>query len=231
MWCSHRCKFMIVCFNEKINTFDEKSLKNFKSYNDRNSYIQSLMPDISNLDRIICPCCHAKNKLIKFGTYERNLSCLLDNSIENYRVTVNRVICKSCLHTHALLPNFIIPYKIMAIFSIAKIVQNATKSSVYQLSQIINLSYQYIYSLIALILGFFDDFKILNNSKEYYKIKKFNQNYFLKNSIKYSNVIFRLDYFEFYNWILFMQKFRNNFSPPITISISNLANNCHQHNN
>ena len=222
---------MIICFYEKINNFDEKNLKNFKSYDDRSSYIQSLMPNISNLDKIVCPCCHAKNKLVKFGSYERNLSCFLDNSIENYKVKVNRVICKSCLHTHALLPNFIIPYKIMAIFSIAKIVQKTTKSSVYQLSKMINLSYQYIYSLIALILGFFYDFKILNNSKEYRRPQNFNQDYFLKNSIKYSEVIFRLDYFQFYNWVLFMQKFRNNFSPPITISISIMATSCHQHNN
>ena len=120
---------MIHCYSSKINNFGEKSLNNFNSYNDRFSYIQSLMPDISCLHKNVCPFCHAKNKLIKYGSYHRNFSILYGNSIENYYIRVNRVLCKSCLHTHALLPNFIIPYKIMAIFSISKIVQKATTSS------------------------------------------------------------------------------------------------------
>ena len=212
---------MIHCYSSKINNFGEKSLNNFNSYNDRFSYIQSLMPDISCLHKNVCPFCHAKNKLIKYGSYHRNFSILYGNSIENYYIRVNRVLCKSCLHTHALLPNFIIPYKIMAIFSISKIVQKATTSSAYNLAKIINVSYQYIYSLISLVLAFFDDFKILNNSKQYYSTKNFNQKFFVIHCSIFSSPNFCLDFFDFYNWILFMYKFRNNPSPHITISISN----------
>ena len=211
---------MIICFNNKINNFNEKNLKSFSSYSERNSYIQSLMPDITDIHRNICPCCHAKNKLIKYGKYERNISILVNDTVENYRLSVQRVICNSCNHTHALLPNFIVPYKIMALFSIAQIVQRACISSAYKLAEAINLSVQMIYTYMAIVLAFFDDFKILNNSKEYYNTPKFNQKYFLMNCINLSQANYRLDFFEFYNWLLFMQKFRNNVSPPITISIS-----------
>ena len=57
---------MIICFNEKINNFNENNLKSFSSHQEKNSYIQALMPDITDVDRNICPCCHAKNKLIKY---------------------------------------------------------------------------------------------------------------------------------------------------------------------
>lgn len=211
---------MIVCFNEKINNFNENNLKSFSSYSERNSYVQSLMPDITDVHKNICPCCHARNKLIKYGKYERNISILIDDYIENYSVSIQRLICNSCNHTHALLPNFVVPYKIMAIFSIAKIVQRASISSAYKLADIINLSIQMIYTYIAIVLAFFDDFRILNNSKEYSYTQNFNQKYFLTNCINLSNFNYRLDFFEFYNWFLFMQKFRNNSSPPITISIS-----------
>ena len=211
---------MIVCFNEKINNFNENNLKSFSSYSERNSYVQSLMPDITDVHKNICPCCHARNKLIKYGKYERNISILIDDYIENYSVSIQRLICNSCNHTHALLPNFVVPYKIMAIFSIAKIVQRASISSAYKLADIINLSIQMIYTYIAIVLAFFDDFRILNNSKEYSYTQNFNQKYFLTNCINLSNSNYRLDFFEFYNWFLFMQKFRNNSSPPITISIS-----------
>lgn len=211
---------MIICFNNKINNFNENNLKSFCSYSERNLYIQSLMPDITDIHRNICPCCHAKNKLIKYGKYERNISILIDDYVENYRVSVRRVICNSCNHTHALLPNFIVPYKIMALFSIAQIVQRACISSAYKLAEAINLSVQMIYTYMAIVLAFFDDFKILNNSKEYYNTPKFNQKYFLMNCINLSQANYRLDFFEFYNWLLFMQKFRNNVSPPITLAIS-----------
>ena len=124
------------------------------------------MPDITHLYSNVCPCCHAKNKLIKYGTYERNLSILEDNEVVNYKVVVQRVICTSCNHTHALLPNFIVPYKIMALFSIAQITQRAFISSAYKLAETINLSVQMIYTYMAIVLAFFDDFRILNNSKE-----------------------------------------------------------------
>lgn len=211
---------MIICFNNKINNFNENNLKSFSSYSERNSYIQSLMPDITDIHKNVCPCCHAKNKLIKYGKYERNISILIDDNVENYRVSVQRVICNSCNHTHALLPNFIVPYKIMALFSIAKIVQRASISSAYKLSEAINLSVQMIYTYMAIVLAFFDDFKILNNSKEYYNPQNFNEKYFFINCINLSQANYRFDFFEFYNWLLFMQKFRNNVSPPITISIS-----------
>ena len=211
---------MIICFNKKINNFNENNLKSFSSYQEKNSYIQALMPDITDIDRNVCPCCHAKNKLIKYGTYERNLSILLDNEVENYRIYIQRVICTSCNHTHALLPNFIVPYKIMAIFSIAQIVKRATISSVYKLAETINLSVKIIYTYIAIVLSFFNDFKILNNSKQYFISQNFNEKYFVTNCISLSTSNFRLDFFEFYSWLLFMQKFRNNSSPPVTISIS-----------
>ena len=211
---------MINCFNNKINNFNENILKSFYSHKERNSYIQSLMPDITDIHRNICPCCHAKNKLIKYGNYERNISILVDDNVENYRVSVQRVICNSCNHTHALLPNFIVPYKIMALFSIAQIVQRASISSAYKLAEVINLSVQMIYTYIAIVLAFFDDFRILNNSKEYYSAQNFNEKYFLINCINLSQANYRFDFFEFYNWLLFMQKFRNNVSPPITIAIS-----------
>ena len=211
---------MIICFNNKINSFNENNLKSFSSYSERNSYIQSLMPDITDIDRNVCPYCHAKGKLIKYGTYERNVSILIDNEVENYRVSIQRVICTSCNHTHALLSSFTVPYKIMAIFSIAQIVKKATISSAYKLAETINLSVQMIYSYITIVLAFFDDFRILNNSKEYCNTSNFNKKYFLTNCTDLTTANYRFDFFEFYNWFLFMQKFRDNSSPPITISIS-----------
>ena len=211
---------MIMCFSEKINNFNENNLKSFSSYDEKYSYMQSLMPDLSDVSYDECPFCHARKKLVKFGYYHRNISCIIDDVIENYYVSVHRVKCNSCNHTHALLPNFLVPYKIMALSSIAIIAQRAASSSAYKLAEKINLSFQSIYVFIASVLSFFYDFKLLNNSKEYCSSKIFNERYFMSNLVILSACNYRLDFFEFHNWLLFMQKFRNNSSPPMMISIT-----------
>ena len=152
---------MIICFNKKINSLSEENL-NF-------NYIQKIMSTLDDVKDHKCPYCNRKNALIKYGHYNRNISFLCENEIKNFYVQVQRVQCKSCKRTHALLPCFIIPYVIMASFSIAKIVANAVKSSAYQVCKLFSLPHQIIYTYIRIVLDFFMDFKILNNKKEYIK--------------------------------------------------------------
>lgn len=203
---------MIICFNKKINSLSEENL-NF-------NYIQKIMSTLDDVKDHKCPYCNRKNALIKYGHYNRNISFLCENEIKNFYVQVQRVQCKSCKRTHALLPCFIIPYVIMASFSIAKIVANAVKSSAYQVCKLFSLPHQIIYTYIRIVLDFFMDFKILNNKKQYIKINNFNEKYFLTNCENLSDFNHKIDFFEFHNWVLFMQKFRNNSSPPIGVFIS-----------
>lgn len=108
----------------------------------------------------------------------------------------------------------------MASFSIAKIVANTVKKSAYQISKLFSLSHQLIYTYIRLVLDFFIDFKILNNKKEYTNINNFNKKYFLTNCESLSDCNHKIDFFEFHNWTLFMQKFRNKSSPKVSVFIS-----------
>ena len=73
---------------------------------------------------------------------------------------------------------------------------------------------------MRLVLDFFIDFKILNNKKEYININNFNEKYFLTNCEILSDFEHKIDFFEFHNWILFMQKFRNNSSPQVGVFMS-----------
>ena len=153
---------MIICFDKKINNFNEKNLKSFYSYSERNSYIQSLMPDITDIHRNICPCCHAKNKLIKYGKAEA-----------------------------------------------------------------INLSVQMIYTYMAIVLAFFDDFKILNNSKEYYNPQNFNEKYFFINCIHLSLANYRFDFLNFIIGYFSCKNFEIMYPRQLPL----LSQKCHQHNN
>ena len=58
-----------------------------------------------------CPYCGAKHPhWSKFASYERDLISWEKGLPVTYRITVTRIICSSCGHTHAVLPEIIIPY-------------------------------------------------------------------------------------------------------------------------
>lgn len=65
-----------------------------------------------NPDNIVCPfpSCGAKGKYNECGSYTRTLICYESGHVERYEVTVSRIECTSCGHSHALLAPVIIPY-------------------------------------------------------------------------------------------------------------------------
>lgn len=58
-----------------------------------------------------CPNCYSHNFSF-FGSYSRNLIVLHNDAFIDLTINIKRVLCKSCNHTHALIPNFIVPYKV-----------------------------------------------------------------------------------------------------------------------
>lgn len=58
-----------------------------------------------------CPYCLAKGTLRLFGHYNRYLVEWDGNTQKCSTVTVQRYICDSCGHTHAILPSCIVPYR------------------------------------------------------------------------------------------------------------------------
>ena len=58
----------------------------------------------------ICPVCHAKVCLSPFASYTRYLVEWKDGLPATHEVTVQRYLCSSCGHTHALLSSALVPY-------------------------------------------------------------------------------------------------------------------------
>lgn len=58
-----------------------------------------------------CPFCGTKHPhWSEFASYERDLISFEKGFPVTYRIVVSRIICSSCGHTHAILPEIIIPY-------------------------------------------------------------------------------------------------------------------------
>lgn len=83
-------------FSESLSDFSYKS------------FISSYNPHTE-----VCPCCRSLGNCIRHGYYYRYLIHTTDdrNNSSSCDCKILRVKCKSCKHTHAVLPDFIIPYR------------------------------------------------------------------------------------------------------------------------
>ena len=64
----------------------------------------------SNLLEQVCPYCNSKGQMILHDTYSRYMITIKGNRIESVLLRIPRVKCTSCGHTHAVLPEMLIPY-------------------------------------------------------------------------------------------------------------------------
>lgn len=91
--------------------------------------------NINNLPYLECPKCNS-TELIKYGTYNRQICYINEKNIILDTIKIQRVKCKTCGKTHALLPSFIVPYKISLLDVILSSILNEVVS--------INISYDTI---------------------------------------------------------------------------------------
>lgn len=63
-----------------------------------------------NIEELKCPFCGAKHSLSAFASYNRHLLTYENNAVQDNLVKIQRYICSSCGHTHAILPSVIVPY-------------------------------------------------------------------------------------------------------------------------
>ncbi len=205
---------MIICFSEKINSFCKINTKNF---NITQENVQSLMPSYEDIC-CKCPNCRAKNNFSYHGTYLRNIVFIREDKCYDFKVKVTRVICNSCGSTHALLPNFIVPYKLYSRDSILSTVANKASTTAIQVAEKIDVSIQLIYNLILLVLRFFSYAHSLNREQNWYE--NFKEKFFILNCLTICNDEFDEKYFKRYKWIFLMTKFQNMKSPPVTIGVN-----------
>lgn len=69
-----------------------------------------------------CPVCGASHECSMHASYDRNLIDFISGRPVYHTIRISRVICSSCGHTHAILPDLIIPYSTYGIFFILRVI-------------------------------------------------------------------------------------------------------------
>lgn len=67
-----------------------------------------------------CPCCGAKGSCHTHAYYGRSITDFINGKPVRHELCITRLIC-SCGHTHAILPDFIIPYSGYGLFFILRV--------------------------------------------------------------------------------------------------------------
>lgn len=123
-----------------------------------------------NPSKVPCPICRTKHPdWKKHATYERYIIYFENGKSINYLVIIIRYRCDSCGHTHALLPEFLVPYRSYSIFFILSVLKEyfAKSLTIEKISEKYGVSASTIYTWKALFLknkkiwlGLLEDFCI-----------------------------------------------------------------------
>lgn len=62
------------------------------------------------VENATCPHCGAKYNCTYFSSYSRNLITFENGAKTCHNISITRVLCNSCRHSHAILPDNLIPY-------------------------------------------------------------------------------------------------------------------------
>ncbi|WP_141400949.1 DUF6431 domain-containing protein [Lacrimispora amygdalina] len=68
-----------------------------------------------------CPICHSKGNCKIHASYSRSIIDIIHGKPVYQDICVTRIICESCGHSHAILPDTIIPYSQYGIFFILRV--------------------------------------------------------------------------------------------------------------
>lgn len=79
------------------------------------SFMAGFCPELQT-----CPCCGVKGTCQIHAYYDRSLVDFINGAPVRHSLCIMRLVC-SCGHTHAILPDFIIPYSTYGLFFILRV--------------------------------------------------------------------------------------------------------------
>ena len=101
--------------------------KIFNDFSDENVFKKA---DFSDSSHFKCPVCKRRGDFKRIHPYCRYMITIADDSRKDVLVEVPRIQCPSCNHTHALLPDNLIPFGSYTIHFVLKVLSEYLKRSV-----------------------------------------------------------------------------------------------------
>lgn len=142
--------------------------KLFKIKISSKSFFHQFMP-LFKPELETCPVCESTGNLHIHSYYKRTLIDFIDGKPVRHEITITRLQCDSCGSTHAVLPDFIIPYCSYSLFFILQVLAHYFLHicTVEKLCEKFSLTLKQLYKWISLfhahkeqLLGFLENLKV-----------------------------------------------------------------------
>ena len=117
-------------------------------------FMKDFSPEKLPFIKLSCPYCGAKNSVWSFhGTYSRYLISFESGVTIIYTIEISRIICSSCEHTHAILPEIIIPYSSYSLNFILRVLKDYfSKMKIKEICEKYRISVSMLYGWKQLFL-------------------------------------------------------------------------------
>ena len=112
------------------------------------------------VSKFTCPCCNASGQCEYISPYKRTMISAADDTPKVQYLSIKRVRCNSCNHTHAILPDILIPYGSYSIRFILIILTKYLhrKTSVAAFCNMWHIAVSTLYSWIHLFIDHYSAF-------------------------------------------------------------------------
>lgn len=139
--------------------------------------------DLFKPERDTCPACGSAGNLHIHSYYGRNLIDFINGHAFHHDITIMRIQCDSCGSTHAILPDFIIPYSSYSLFFILQVLgwYFLRLCSIEKLCEKFSITPKQLYKWVSLFhehkalwLGFLNDLEI-SDKKFFFRLSDMKQ--------------------------------------------------------
>lgn len=147
----------LLCVSLKYNIMIREYDTFFKNFlgNEFKSDIDIFNESMEAFDlfHLKCPNCKAKGKFKHFSKYFRMMVSFEKNAVITHYLTIPRVKCDSCKHTHAILPSILIPHCVYSLVFILTVLRTYFQKQlqIQQICELYEISHSTLYIWIGLL--------------------------------------------------------------------------------
>ena len=135
----------------KINIFDSEEDISKNIIQILQNYLESRLEPHSSFVSTPCPKCNKKHLSPFQSRYQRNIIFKISNLLIHIKIPVFRMKCSNCGSTHAVLPDFCIPFKRYSKQAIIEIAIEASETSTENISEKLNIDPKQIRRVVNIV--------------------------------------------------------------------------------
>ena len=143
--------FTQILKEDKINIFDSEEDISKNIIQILQNYLESRLEPHSSFVSTPCPKCNKKHLSPFQSRYQRNIIFKISNLLIHIKIPVFRMKCSNCGSTHAVLPNFCVPFKQYSNQTILEIAEEASNTSTEVVANNLEIEPKQIRRMINLV--------------------------------------------------------------------------------